>query len=443
MRELFTDVAVLAALAAIAAGRLPRLRMNRATIALAAAALLVAAGSIGLEEAFAAIDLGTICLLLSMMVIVANLRLSGFFEAAGARLLAAARGPRQLLALVVLASGLLAALFLNDTVCLMLTPLVVELALRSRRDPLPYLVALATAANVGSAATIVGNPQNMLIGASSGIPFGRFLLMLGPPSLAGLLVVYLVVVAVFPAEFRRGEALPVLHGPRARTYGPLLRKSLGAALLMLVLLFAGVPAPLASLVAAALLLVTRRVKPERVFAEVDFSLLVFFAGLFVITKTVEGTGAFRLLVERSMPLVSGGALAGGASGGATATGTVAAAAGAEGGAAAGLGAGGGAALGRFAVLTALFSNLVSNVPTVMLFRPLVAWFPDAQKAWLVLAMASTYAGNLTLLGSVANLIVAESAKRRGVDLSFGKYLKAGLPITVLTTAIGTLWLLLV
>ncbi len=440
MRELFTDVAVLAALAAIAAGRLPRLRMNRATIALAAAALLVAAGSIGLEEAFAAIDLGTVCLLLSMMVIVANLRLSGFFEAAGAKLLAAARGPRQLLALVVLASGFLAALFLNDTVCLMLTPLVVELALRSRRDPLPYLVALATAANVGSAATIVGNPQNMLIGASSGIPFGRFLLMLGPPSLAGLLVVYLVVVACFPAEFRKGESLPVLQGSRARTYGPLLWKSLGAALLMLVLLFAGVPAPLASLVAAAILLVTRRVKPERVFAEVDFSLLVFFAGLFVITKTVEGTGAFRLLVERSMPLVSGGAAA-------TGTGAAAGGSAAVGGAAAGLGAAGGiaggAALGRFAILTALFSNLVSNVPTVMLFRPLVAWFPDAQKAWLVLAMASTYAGNLTLLGSVANLIVAESAKRRGVDLSFGKYLKAGLPITVLTTAIGTLWLLLV
>lgn len=413
MRELFTDLAVLAALAAIAAGRIPRLRMNRATIALAAAALLVAAGSIGLEEAFAAIDLGTICLLLSMMVIVANLRLSGFFEAAGARLLAAARGPRQLLALVVLASGLLAALFLNDTVCLMLTPLVVELALRSRRDPLPYLVALATAANVGSAATIVGNPQNMLIGASSGIPFGRFLLMLGPPSLAGLLVVYFVVVACFPAEFRKGEALAVVPDARARTYGPLLWKSLGAALLMLVLLFAGVPAPLASLAAAAVLLVTRRIKPERVFAEVDFSLLVFFAGLFVITRTVEGTGAFRLLVERSMPLVSSGEAAAGA------------------------------ALGRFALLTTIFSNLVSNVPTVMLFRPLVAWFPDAEKAWLVLAMASTYAGNLTLLGSVANLIVAESAKRRGVELSFGKYLKAGLPITVLTIAIGTAWLLLV
>ncbi|MBL8968906.1 MAG: anion transporter [Spirochaetaceae bacterium] len=430
MREALTDLVLLAALAAIAAGRVPRLRMNRATIALAAAALLVAMGSIGLAGAFAAIDMGTIVLLLSMMLIVANLRLSGFFEAAGAALLAAARGPRQLLALVVLAAGLLSALFLNDTICLMLTPLVVELCLRSKRDPLPYLVALATAANVGSAATIVGNPQNMLIGASSGIPFGRFLLMLGPPSLFGLLVVYAVVSRSFPAEFRAGERLAVPEGARTRSYKPLLRKSLGAALLMLVLLFAGVPAPLASLVAAALLLVTRRVNPERVFAEVDFSLLVFFAGLFVITKTVEGTGAFRFLVDRSMPLVTGGAA--GSAGGSAAVGA--------GGAA---GAAGGAALSLFALLTAFFSNLVSNVPTVMLFRPLVAWFPDAEKAWLVLAMASTYAGNLTLLGSVANLIVAEGAKRRGVELSFGKYLKAGLPITLLTVAIGTGWLLLV
>lgn len=423
MREAPTDLVLLAALAAIAAGRVPRLRMNRATIALAAAALLVAMGSISLGEAFEAIDLGTIVLLLSMMLIVANLRLSGFFEAAGAALLAAARGPRQLLALVVLASGLLSALFLNDTVCLMLAPLVVELCLRSRRDPLPYLVALATAANVGSCATIVGNPQNMLIGASSGISFGRFLLMLGPPSLFGLLVVYAVVRRSFPAEFRPGERLSAPEDARIRTYKPLLLKSLAAALLMLVLLFAGVPAPLASLLAAALLLVTRRVNPERVFAEVDFSLLVFFAGLFVITKTVEGTLAFRFLVEKSMPLVTGGA---------------ASAAGAAAGAG---GLAGGAALSLFALLTAFFSNLVSNVPTVMLFRPLVAWFPEAEKAWLVLAMASTYAGNLTLLGSVANLIVAEGAKRRGVDLSFGKYLKAGLPITIVTLAAGTLWLL--
>ncbi len=412
MRELLTDLCLAGSLAAIAVGRVPRLRMNRATIALAAAALLVAMGAIGLEEAFRAIDLGTICLLLSMMLLVANLRLSGFFEAAGARILAAAKGPRQLLALIVLSSGLLAALFLNDTVCLMLTPLVAELALRSRRDPKPYLVALATAANVGSAATIVGNPQNMLVGAWSGIPFARFLLLLGPPSLIGLFVVYGMVTLAFPEEFARGARLATPPAERVRTYGPLLVKSLAASALMLGLLFAGVQAALAALVAASLLLVTRRVNPERVFAEVDFSLLVFFSGLFIITKTVEGTGAFRLLVERSMPLVAGGKAAGGTFVG-------------------------------FAALTTLVSNLVSNVPTVMLFKPLVAWFPDAERAWLILAAASTYAGNLTLLGSVANLIVAEGAKRSGIELSFGAYLKAGLPITLITTAIGTAWILLV
>lgn len=408
MKEIFTDSLIVLALAGIAIGRLPRLRMNRATIALFFAVLLVASGSIGLEEAAAAIDLGTICLLFAMMVIIANLRLSGFFSAASARVIAAARGPRELLALIVAASGFLAALFLNDTVCIMLTPLVVEVALRARRDPLPYLVGVATAANVGSCATIIGNPQNMLIGSASGISFSSFFLRLAPPSILGLAIVWAFIVIAFPAEFRGRAPIERVHDGGGRIYKPLLYKSLAASALMLGLLFAGVAAPLAGLIGAAILVFTRRVAPERIFAELDFSILVFFSGLFVITRTIEGTGAFAWCVAKASPLLSSGQ--------------------------------GPAGLAAFSGLTTLFSNLISNVPTVMLFKPFVALFPDSQRAWLVLAMASTYAGNLTLLGSVANLIVAEGAKGRGVNLSFGAYLKAGLPITVATIALGTLWL---
>jgi Na+/H+ antiporter NhaD/arsenite permease-like protein len=407
-QEILPYTAIALALAGIAAGRLPFLRMNRASMALAFAALLVAMGAIGLDEALASIDAGTIVLLLAMMLLVANLRLAGFFTAAGARILSVARTPRSLLFLVVMASGFLSALFLNDTICLMLTPLVVELALRSERDPLPYLVGVAVSANIGSCATIIGNPQNILIGASSGIGFGPFLVGLGPVSLAGLGLAWLAVLLAFPKEFRRGTLLKQAARSIKSTDRVLIAKSLLAAGLMLALLLAGVKPPLAALVAASILLFTRRISPERVFGEVDFSLLVFFAGLFIITRAIALTPAFAAFTERMGPLVqSSGSLS----------------------------------LAIFAGLTALLSNLVSNVPAVMLLRPLATVFADQEKAWLVLAMASTFAGNLTLLGSVANLIVAEGAKREGVHLGFGAYLKVGLPLTLVTIAAGTLYLL--
>jgi len=414
MREIATLAVVALAMCGIAAGRLPRLRMNRASMALAFAALLVAIGALAPDAALASVDLGTIVLLLAMMLVVANLRIAGFFTAAGARLLSVARTPRSLLALVVASAGFLSALFLNDTVCLMLTPLVVELARRSERDPVPYLVGLATAANVGSCATIIGNPQNMLIGASSGISFLRFLAVLAPPSILGLGICWIAIVAAFPKEFAAGAPLRPAQAARSSAAEAgavdrlLVAKSLGATAVMIGLLLAGTPASLAATVAAAILLFTRRIAPEKVFAQVDFSLLVFFSGLFVITRALALTRAFGLGVEAATPILSRG---------------------------------GKLSLTAFSGISVLASNLVSNVPTVMLFRPLVPLFADAERAWLVLAMASTYAGNLTLLGSVANLIVAEGARPYGVDLSFGKYLRAGLPITILTVAAGTAWIL--
>jgi Na+/H+ antiporter NhaD/arsenite permease-like protein len=404
------EYAILAlSLAGIAAGTLPGLRTNRAGLALAAAALLLAIGAVSPEEAAAAVDLSTIALLLAMMLIVANLRVAGFFTVAGARILRAARTPRQLLALVALASGLLSALFLNDTMCVMLTPLVAELCRRSRRDPVPYLIGVAVSANVGSCATIIGNPQNMLIGAQSGMSFAEFLARLAPPSIVCLGLAWAFVVWAFPAEFERGARLEPSPAPRHRAYRPLVYKSFAAAALMLVLLLAGFKPAVASLAAAALLLVTRRVNPERVFAEVDFTLLVFFAGLFVITRAIEGTGAFAWLFARARPLLGGD---------------------------------GQGPLWVLSGLTAGFSNIISNVPAVMLERPLIALFPDPSKAWAMLALSSTFAGNLTLMGSVANLIVAEGARKSGIVLSFGTYLRVGLPLTLSTLAIGTAWIAL-
>jgi Na+/H+ antiporter NhaD/arsenite permease-like protein len=404
-RPAVAGVVIVLTLVGVAVGRYPRVRMNRATIALVGAVALVALGALSPEGAARAVDLQTLGLLLGMMVINANLRLAGFFRLAAARLALRAHSPRALLAGLVLTSGTLSALFLNDTVVVALTPLVLEVTAAAGLRAVPFLIALVTAANVGSVATLVGNPQNMLIGVSSGIPFLRFTAALAPVALVGLGLVYLVVALVYYRRDLVWREVPAAGVARVRTFRPLLVKSSVATALLLAALLAGASPALAALGAASILLVTRRVKPERVFREIDWSLLVFFAGLFVVTGAV-GTGGYGArLYQVLQPWLEGDPAA-------------------------------------FAAAAALLSNLVSNVPAVLLLRPLVGSLADPEGSWLALAMATTLAGNLTLLGSVANLLVAEIAARHRVRLGFVEYLRAGVPITLLTLAWGVVWLAL-
>jgi Na+/H+ antiporter NhaD/arsenite permease-like protein len=402
--KLLAAAIIVGTLVGVAVGRYPWLRMNRATIALVGAAVLIAFGFIPLEAAYRAVDWNTILLLLAMMILNVNLRVAGFFHLVTSKVVHHARTPRRLLAFIVVVGGVLSAVFLNDTIALMLTPLILDVALALRRNPLPYLVALVTAANVGSVATIMGNPQNMLVGLSSGISFTRFFLALAPVAGLGLGVIWAVIVVVYRAEFRPAVFATTYTLP-GRSYRPLLRKSMLATGLMVAAMFAGVPIPLAALLAASLLLITRRLKPERVFREIDWGLLVFFAALFVVTGAIETTGWGDKLFAALRPWADGGPA-------------------------------------KLTAVAVVLSNIVSNVPAVMLFRPVVPTLADPHSAWLTLAMATTLAGNLTLLGSVANLIVAEIARHRGVRLSFVEYLKAGTPIAVLTLLLGIGWLAL-
>lgn len=389
-------------LVGVAIGRLPRLRMNRATIALVGATALVLLGALDLEGAYSALDLDTLVLLLAMMILNANLRLAGFFQVVTAGVLRWARTPRQLLALFIVTSGTLSAVFLNDTIVLVMTPLVLEITTALRRNPIPYLVGLVTAANLGSVATVIGNPQNMVIGVASKIPFTTFSAALLPVAAVGLALAWCVLVRVYRRELAR-EPLAAAELLHPRFHRALLRKGLLASLVLVAALVAGLPIPLAALAAAALLLVTRRLKPERVFREIDVSLLVFFAGLFVVTGAIEKSGLSAELFTAARPLVEHG-------------------------------------VGTLTATAAVLSNLVSNVPAVLLFRPVIPTLAEPERAWLVLAMATTLAGNLTLLGSVANLIVAETARSHRVQLSFAEYLKAGVPITLLSLLWGVAWL---
>ncbi|MBN1828039.1 MAG: anion transporter [Deltaproteobacteria bacterium] len=400
--QIFVLVTIAGTLAGVAFGRCPGLQMNRATIVLVGATVLLLLGAISLEEAYRAVDMNTIVLLFSMMALNINLRLAGFFKLVSARIILLAKTPRQLLAFIVAASGFLSALFLNDTIALMFTPIVLEVTKSLKRNPVPYLIGLATAANVGSAATIVGNPQNMLIGMASEIPFVTFAAYLIPPSLAGMIIVWLILTMLYRSEFANGPLTVECPLP-LNYFKPLLVKSLIATALMLGAFVAGAPIPLAALGAASLLLVTRRLKPQRVFREIDWSLLVFFAGLFVVTRSIGTSGLGDRVFSTAMPLVDDGIV-------------------------------------PLAILSAAMSNIVSNVPAVLLFSPVIENAVKAVPSWITLAMATTFAGNLTLLGSVANLIVAESAKQGGVELSFKEYLKAGIPITIITLFAGIFWL---
>ena len=386
----------------IALGSYPTLRMNRSTIALVGATALILIGALTIDEAFRAIDINTIILLFSMMVLNINLRLSGFFKIITSKIISLAKTPRQLLALIIFSSGLLSALFLNDTIVIMFTPLILSVVLSLKRNPIPYLVALATSANVGSVATIVGNPQNMIIGIFSKISFTEFALRLTPIALIGLSIIWVVIVLIYKSEFRN-EKLSTEIEEDYRVFRPLLIKSSVVLVLMLLAFNLGFPIALSALGGASLLLITRRIKPERVFIELDWSLLVFFSGLFIITHTLNEFFISKYF-QLNQGLISGNMIF------------------------------------DLSIVSAVLSNLVSNVPAVLLISPALLKLNNVDNLWLALAMSSTFAGNLTLLGSVANLIVAESAKRQGIKLEFFEYLKAGIPITILTLILGIVWL---
>jgi Na+/H+ antiporter NhaD/arsenite permease-like protein len=386
----------------IALGGFPRLRTNRTTVTLIGVGLLLVTRQIAFGQINGFLDLNTLVLLFSMMVINANLQLAGFFRWAGSFILGRTHNPKGLLALVILVSGLLSALFLNDTICLMLTPLLLDMTLAAKRNPIPYLIALATAANIGSVATLTGNPQNMIIGIASGISYLDFAAALTPIALLGLGGIWVVLVLMYPSEFR-DKRFANIDLPDPRVYRPLLYKSLFVTCGLLLAFLLGVPIALAAFLAACVLLITRRIKPEKIMVAIDTDLLFFFGALFIVSGAMETNGLTSRLFSLARPWLEGGVVS-------------------------------------LSAVTVILSNLVSNVPAVLLLKPLIAAFPDPRPAWLTLAAVSTLAGNLTLLGSVANLIVAEVAARRKVKLTFWEYTKAGIPITLISLLLGVLWL---
>jgi Na+/H+ antiporter NhaD/arsenite permease-like protein len=400
VRILAAYIIFLSSYVVFALGKFPGLKIDRTGAAIIGAVGMVAFRIVQPADALKHVDFQTIVLLFSMMLLVGNLHLVGFFEWNAEAVLRRLK-PHQLLPAVIFTCGFLSAFFVNDIVCLVMVPFVLSITRKMSLPPLPYLLAVATASNIGSVATITGNPQNMLIGSFSGIHYRDFLFHLAPVAIAGLFLDWAVLHwmhmrnVVLKAGERTEIPLPALDLSK-------LTKPLIVALAVVIGFFIGVDPALMAALGAAMLLITRTLEPQKLYKEVDWGLLVFFVGLFLIVGGAENAGiTARLLgiaqhwnLQRTW---------------------------------------------IFTLSVAALCNVVNNVPAVMLLKTLVPGFADPHKAWMVLAMASTLAGNLTITGSVANIIVVETAKPE-VEIEYRDYIRAGVPITLLTLTVGWAWL---
>ncbi|AFY65508.1 anion transporter [Geitlerinema sp. PCC 7407] len=379
----------------LALGYVPGFRMNRATIALTSSAFLIGLGVLPLQEAWQSIDATTLVFLLSTMVLNANLAYAGFFQVVLASLLRVTRSPFGVLVVLTFGSGLLSALFLNDTLAILCTPLVLALTQTLRLPPVPYLLALAASTNVGSVATLSGNPQNILVGSFSQIGYVPFAQALGPVAVAGLTVQVGLLGWLYPAV-RSLQPQPGEVALQPRVFRPLLVKSLWVTAGLLLAFVVGAPLANSAFVAAAILLITRRIKPQRILREVDWNLLVLFSGLFILSRCTQ---VLDLLTPFQQWVATPWGLCG---------------------------------------VTTVLSNVISNVPAVLLIQPLIP--REETQSWLLLAASSTLAGNLTLFGAIANLIVVEAAEKLGHRLSFWEHFRFGLPLTAITLAIAYAWI---
>lgn len=385
----------------LALGRLPGLALDRTGFAILGAVGFLAGGILSVDEAKAAIDAPTLLVLFGMMLLSAQYRLSGLYSVIGRRLAAVAE-PRRLLAGTIAVAALLSAILTNDVVCFALTPLVAGSLLAARRPPLPYLLAIACASNLGSALTPIGNPQNILIAQRLHLAFLPFVAACALPVALSLGCLYLLL-----ARRLDGGAAAVGTAPPSPPEDgdvPFSRREAAKALVLTVatlgLFLSPVPAPLTALAIAGIVLTSRRMHTRAMLAEVDWQLLALFVGLFIVVRGFELSGwtavAGDVIARAGLDLTRPAAAV---------------------------------------PVVSVLSNLVGNVPAVMLLLPFVG---QGARIGHALAVAGTFAGNALLAGSLANLIVAEQAARLGIRLPFREHLKVGLPVTLLSLLFAVL-----
>ncbi|MDO8751871.1 MAG: SLC13 family permease [Dehalococcoidia bacterium] len=395
--------------------RLPRVNIDRPAAALAGAVAMILLGVLTFDEAVQAVDFHTLALLLGMMLLIAVLQHAGFFVVLASRSLAFAPTPGRLLVVVVVATAVSSAFLVNDVVVLLFTPVVIQACRMLRTNPVPFLLAEAMASNIGSTATIVGNPQNMLIGVTSGISFARFFLYLFPVAALGTVILLALTYAFYRKQMlsprsqedgtagtrdalavASGHAMPAAAQRLIRITSPVLAlTTLGFFLSS----YLHVGVYMVALVGGVAAMLVSGIRPSRVIRSVDWELLVFFGGLFVVIGGARHAGVLDIFLQRVD-----------------------------------LSAGVGGIISMHA-FSAVVSQIVSNVPLTMLVIPLIQRVPG-DTLWISLAAGSTLGGNATLIGAVANIIVAEQASRQGVEIKFVEFARLGLPVAALTLGVS-------
>ncbi|WP_319406369.1 anion transporter [uncultured Desulfosarcina sp.] len=388
----------------IALGKVPGLVIDRVGIALLGAIAMVGFGVISTQAAVQAIDLPTILLLYSLMIISAQLRLGGFYTWSASRILLLLTRPKQFLWVLMAVSAVLSALLANDIVCFAFTPVLAAALIRSGMNPLPFLLGLAISSNIGSAATIIGNPQNMLIGQVGQLAFGQFIVWCAPPALLSLLGSYLALLWIYRDKMTLGGAASTLADPDSwPDFNPWQSaKGIVAVVGLVALFFTPIPREVSAIAIAGLLLCSRRMKTRDILGLVDWHLITLFCALFIVIQGITQATDLNMVVNRFTAW--------------------------------------GVDLGNRTMLTGLtvvLSNIFSNVPAVMLLIPFMD--PLNPQQWYTLALASTFAGNLFVLGSIANLIVIEQASRLGVVISFREHARVGVPVTLISLIVLVGW----
>ena len=404
--------------AGIALGGVPGLAIDRTGIALLGAISMVASGALLPREAAGDIDFPTILLLYSLMVVSAQFRLGGFYTRAATGINRYIKRPGVFLGALMLVSALLSALLANDIVCLAFTPVLCVSLLEAGLDPVPFLLGLACASNIGSAATIIGNPQNMLIGQVARLGFGPFLLWCGPPSALSLAACYGVILFLYKDKWRKNKVSPE-QPPGKKQADPLTdkmawppydRRQTGKGLLvtaaLIAMFFTPVPRELSAIIAAGVLLASRKINTRSILGLVDWHLITLFCSLFIVVGGIARYGlpghAVAWFEGRGMDINHH--------------------------------------IYALSAITVVLSNIVSNVPAVMLL--LKNMDLGITKNLYVLAVSSTYAGNLLIVGSIANLITVEQARGFGIKIGFWEHARVGIPVTLLSMLIAFAWMAL-
>ena len=390
----------------VALGRIPGLAIDRVGIALLGAIAMVVFGVLSLESAVKAIDLPTILLLYALMIISAQLRLGGFYTWSASRLAFMTSRPRLFLLAVMLTSALLSAVLANDIICFAFTPVLAMVLRDEKMNPLPFLLALALASNIGSAATIIGNPQNMLIGQVGRLHFGQFMMWCAPPSLLALLGSYLILLLIYRDKFFNPP--PYGHRPIEHPLPGLDRwqtcKGLGAIGLLVALFFTPIAREISAIAVAGVLLCSRKLRTRVILGLVDWHLITLFCALFVVIKGLSQENWPAMV---AMHLSHWGTDLHN--------------------------------LYTLSGVSVLLSNLVSNVPATMLLVQFLDPFKSLE--WFTLAVSSTFAGNLIIIGSIANLIVVEQAANFGITVRFKDHAVVGVPVTLWSLAALGFWII--